>query len=169
MTWLTQTFAGNEHTAKEAASLTEEVYLTIGKFSANMQNIEQACAASKIKEQWLKNFIDGNVNLSPEQKGEYLAQANAALNFGNQVMMSAMQVPQTIDITKEVNRLMQQDLPPVASPAQWNRYTMAPVVNELRQQSMLSGSTVDGVESFKNIGRVATGKISPIQAVEISG
>lgn len=55
-----------------------------------------------------------------------------------------MQAPQMINITEEINRLMQQDLPPVASPAQWNpqwnRYTMAPVVNELGQQAMLMGA-----------------------------
>lgn len=234
VTWLAQTFAGDKNTAKDAASLTEEVYATIGRFSANMRNIEQAVAAGKTKEQWLKNFVESNINLTPQQKGEYLAQANAALNFGNQVMSATMQAPQMINITEEVNQLMQQDLPPVDPNAQWNRYTMAPVVNQIGQQAMLmgangvmlpmpqvtaeeilpqdvteeqSGSTVDeglkmaaaaaikighaagkipflpkvmpisaitniacvGVESFKNIGRVVTGKISPLQAVENVG
>ena len=234
VTWLAQTFAGDKNTAKDAASLTEEVYATIGRFSANMRNIEQAVAAGKTKEQWLKNFVESNINLTPQQKGEYLAQANAALNLGNQVMSATMQAPQMINITEEVNQLMQQDLPPVDPNAQWNRYTMAPVVNQIGQQAMLmgangvmlpmpqvpaeeilpqdvteeqSGSTVDeglkmaaaaaikighaagkipflpkampisaitniacvGVESFKNIGRVVTGKISPLQAVENVG
>ena len=234
VTWLAQTFASDKNTAKDAASLTEEVYATIGRFSANMRNIEQAVAAGKTKEQWLKNFVESNINLTPQQKGEYLAQANAALNFGNQVMSATMQAPQMINITEEVNQLMQQDLPPVDPNAQWNRYTMAPVVNQIGQQAMLmgangvmlpmpqvpaeeilpqdvteeqSGSTVDeglkmaaaaaikighaagkipflpkampisaitniacvGVESFKNIGRVVTGKISPLQAVENVG
>lgn len=234
VTWLAQTFADNKHTARDAQSLTEEVYTTVGRFSANMRNIERAVAAGKTKEQWLKNFIEGNVNLTAQQKGEYLAQANAALNLGNQVMSTTMQAPQTIDITAEVNQLMQQDLPPVNPNAQWNRYTMAPVVNEIGQQAMLMGangamlpmprvpaeeilpqdvieeergSVVDeglkmaaaaaikighaagkipflpkvmpvnaitniacvGVESFKNVGRVVTGKISPLQAVENIG
>lgn len=236
VTWLAQTLAGNKHTAEEAVSLTEEIYSTIGRFNANMRNIEQACAAGKTKEQWLKNFIEGNVNLTPQEKGEYLAQANAALNFGNQVMTTTMQAPQMINITEEVNRLMQQDLPPVAPNTQWNKYTMAPVVNQIGEQAMLMGangmmmpvdmsqmpgeeilqgdfieeergSVVDeglkmaaaaaikighasgkipflpkampvsaitniacvGVESFKNIGRVAMGKISPMQAVENVG
>lgn len=236
LTWLAQTFASNKHTAQDAASLTEEVYATIGRFSANMRNIEQACAAGKTKEQWLKNFIEGNVNLTPQQKGEYLAQASAALNLGNQVMSATMQAPQMINITEEVNQLMQQDLPPVDPNAQWNRYTMAPVVNEIGQQAMLMGangiilpadmpqmpneeilegdfteeergSVVDeglkmaaaaaikighaagkipflpkampisaitniacvGVETFKNIGRVVTGKITPLQAMENVG
>ena len=234
VTWLAQTFASDKNTAKDAASLTEEVYATIGRFSANMRNIEQAVAAGKTKEQWLKNFVESNINLTPQQKGEYLAQANAALNLGNQVMSATMQAPQMINITEEVNQLMQQDLPPVDPNAQWNRYTMAPVVNQIGQQAMLmgangvmlpmpqvpaeeilpqdvteeqSGSTVDeglkmaaaaaikighaagkipflpkampisaitniacvGVESFKNIGRVVTGKISPLQAVENVG
>ena len=145
-----------------------------------------------------------------------------------------MQAPQIIDITAEVNQIMQQDLPPVTSTAQWNCYTMAPIVNEIGQQAMLmgangmmipmpqrpaeeilkqdviedaNGSVVDdglkmaaavaikighaagkipflpkampisaitnivcvGVESFKNIGNVATGKISPLQAMENIG
>ena len=234
VTWLAQTFAGNKHTAQDAATLTEEVYATIGRFSANMRQIEQACAAGKTKEQWLKNFIEGNVNLTPQQKGEYLAQANTALNLGNQVMSTTMQAPQMINITEEVNQIMQQELPPADPNAQWNRYTMAPVVNEIGQQAVLMGangvmmpmpqmpageilpqdvteeergSVVDeglkmaaaaaikighaagkipflpkampisaitniacvGVESFKNIGRVATGKISPLQAIENIG
>ena len=236
VTWLAQTFAGNKHTAKDAASLTEEVYSTIARFNANMRSIEQACAAGKTKEQWLKNFIEATPGLTEQQKGEYLAQANAALTFGNQVMAATMDSPTTIDITAEVNQLMQQDLPPANPNAQWNRYTMVPVVNEISQQAMLMGangaiipadisqmpseeilqgdfteeergSVVDeglkmaaaaaikighaagkipflpkampvsvitniacvGVESFKNIGRVVTGKISPMQAVENIG
>ena len=236
VTWLAQTFAGNKYTESEAPSLTEEVCATIGRFNANMRNIERACAAGKTKEQWLKNFIEGNVNLSPQEKGEYLAQANTALNLGNQVMTASMDAPQMINITQEVNQLMQQDLPPVDPNAQWNRYTMAPVVNQIGQQAMLMGangmmipadmmqmpseeilqedfieeergSIIDeglkmaataalkighaagkipflpksmpigaitniacvGVESFKNIGRVVTGKISPLQAVENIG
>ena len=235
VTWLAKTFASNKHTADEAATLTEEVFSTIGRFNANMQQIEQACAAGKTKEQWLKNFIEGNVDLTPQQKGEYLSQANAALTFGNQVMNATMQAPQTIDITAEVNQLMQQDLPPVAPNAQWNRYTMAPVINQVGQQAMIigangtmlplemqmpgeevlpqdiieeeRGSVVDeglkmaaaaaikiahsagkipflpktmpvsaianiacvGVETFKNVGRVITGKVSPLQAVENIG
>lgn len=113
-----KSFAGNEHTASEAESLTEEVFATIGRFNANMRQIEQACAAGKTKEQWLKSFIEGNTNLTPEEKGEYLAQANAALVLGNQVMAATTQAPQTIDITATVNQLMQQDLPPVNAPAQ---------------------------------------------------
>lgn len=236
VTWLAQTFAGNKYTQREAASLTEEVYATIARFSANMRNIEQACAAGKTKEQWLKNFIEGNVNLTAQEKGEYLAQANAALNFGNQVMTATMEAPQMINITQEVNQLMRQDLPPVDPNAQWNRYTMAPVVNQIGEQAMLMGangmmlplnamqmpseeilpgnfieeergSVIDeglkmaaaaaikighaagkipflpkampisaitniacvGVESFKNIGRVVTGKISPLEAIENVG
>ena len=236
VTWLAQTFAGNEHTASEAASLTEEVFATIDRFNANMRQIEQACAAGKTKEQWLKSFIEGNTNLTPQEKGEYLAQANAALALGNQVMAATAQAPQTIDITATVNQLMQQDLPPVNAPAQWNRHTMAPIVNDIGQQAMLMGangaiipfdasqiqgeeilqgdfteeergSVVDeglkmaaaaaikighaagkipflpkalpvsaitniacvGVEGIKNIGRVVTGKISPMQAVENIG
>lgn len=236
ITWLAQTFAGNKYTKSEAASLTEEVCATIGRFNTNMRNIERAVAAGKTKEQWLKNFIEGNVNLSSQEKGEYLAQANAALNLGNQFMTATMDAPQMINITQEVNQLMKQDLPPVDTNAQWNRYTMTPVVNEIGQQAMLMGangmmipadmmqmpgeeilqenfieedrgSVVDeglkmaaaaaikighaagkipflpkampisaitniacvGVESFKNIGRVAMGKISPIEAVENVG
>ena len=236
VTWLAQTFAGNKYTSQEAASLTEEVYSTIGRFNANMRNIERACAAGKTKEQWLKNFIEGNPNLTTQQKGEYLEQANAALNLGNQVMAATMDAPQMINITAEVNQLMKQDLPPVDPNAHWNRYTMTPVVNEVGQQAMLMGangmmipvdmaqfpaeeilpegyleeergSIVDeglkmaaaaaikighaagkipflpkklpvsaitniacvGVETFKNIGRVAMGKISPMQAVENVG
>lgn len=236
ITWLAQTFAGNKYTAGQAASLTEEVYSTIGRFNANMRNIEQACAAGRTKEQWLKNFIESAPNLTVQEKGEYLAQANAAFNFGNQVMAATMQAPQTIDITAEVNQLMQQDLPPVDPNAQWNRHTLAPIVNQIGQQAMLMGahgmmlpveamqmqgeeilpadvmdeergSVVDeglkmaaaaalkighmagkipflpkalpvsaltniacvGVEGFKNIGRVVTGKISPMQAVENVG
>ena len=52
VTWLAQTFAGNKHTAKDAQSLTEEVYATVGRFSANMRNIEQACAAGKTRGCW---------------------------------------------------------------------------------------------------------------------
>ena len=236
VTWLAQTFAGNKYTKSEAQSLTEEVFSTIGRFNANMRNIDRACAAGKTKEQWLKNFIESNVNLTPQEKGEYLAQANAALNFGNQVMTATMDTPQMINITQEVNQLMKQDLPPVDPNAQWNRYTMTPVVNQIGQQAMLMGangvmlpldasqmpseeilpedfveeersSIVDeglkmaaaaalkishaagkipflpkampinaitniacvGVESFKNIGRVVTGKISPLQAMENIG
>lgn len=236
VTWLAQTFAGNKYTRSEAASLTEQVCATIGRFNANMRSIEQACAAGKTKEQWLKNFIESNVNLTAQEKGEYLAQANAALNLGNQVMTASMDAPQMINITREVNQLMQQDLPPVDPNAQWNRYTMTPVINQIGQQAMLMGangamlpldtlqiqneeilpenfveeergSVIDeglkmaataalkighaagkipflpksmpigaitniacvGVESFKNIGRVVTGKISPLQAVENIG
>ena len=107
VTWLAQTFAGNKYTAQDAASLTEQVCATIGRFNANMRSIDQACAAGKTKEQWLKNFIEGNVNLSTQEKGEYLAQANAALNLGNQVMTASMDAPQMIKITQEVNQLMQ--------------------------------------------------------------
>jgi len=236
VTWLAQTFASNKHTAQDAATLTEEVFSTIGRFNENMRNIERSCAAGKTKEQWLKNFIEGNPNLTMQEKGEYLAQANAALNFGNQVMTATMQAPQPIDITAQVNQLMQQELPPADPNAQWNRYTMTPVVNQIGQQAMLMGangmimpldipqmpsaeilqgdfteeersSVVDeglkmaaaaaikighaagkipflpkampisaitniacvGVEGFKNIGRVATGKISPRQALENTG
>lgn len=239
LTWLAQTFAKNKSTAADAAKLTEDVYSTINRFSANMRSIEQAAAIGKTKEQWLKNFIEGLDNMTEQQKGEYLNQANAALGYGNQVMMNAMQNPNEINITKEVNQLTQQELPMPANNVQWNRYTMAPTINQVGQQAVLvgangmvmpidmmdpnamqggevidqniieeeRGSVIDeglkmaaaaalkigsvagkipflpkampmsaitniacvGVESFKNIGRVAMGKISPMQAMENIG
>ena len=236
VTWLGRIFAENEHTAHEADSLTDEVYSTVQRFSENMRSVDKFCAEGKNKEAWLQNFINSNTDLTPEQKGEYLSQANAALTLGNHLMEESLKSPQTIDITAEVNQLMQQDLPPVEKSEQWNRYTMNPIVKQIGQQAELMGangalipydvsqvpseeifqqdlteverdSVVDeglklaataaikighaagkipflpkampisaitniacvGVESFKNIGRLATGKISPLQAVENIG
>lgn len=240
VTWLGRIFAGNEHTAHEADSLTNEVYSTVQRFSENMRQIDEHCAkgntANYTKEAWLQKFINSNTDLTPQQKGEYLAQANAALTLGNHLMEESLKAPQTIDITAEVNQLMQQDLPPVETSEQWNRYTIAPVAKQVGEQAAVigahgalvpldasqissaevfqqdltevdRGSVVDeglklaataaikighaagkipflpkvmpisaitniacvGVESFKNIGRLATGKISPMQAVENIG
>ena len=236
VTWLAQIFAQNEHTAQNAEKLTEEVYSTVARFSANMHQINQACKTGKTKEQWLKEYIENNTDLTPQQKFEYLAQANSALSLGNQVMSEIMQSPNTIEITDAVNELMQQDLPAVDSNQQANRYAMADIVKQIEQQAELmgnngamfpldmqqmpseeilqedfteeeSGSGLDeglkmaataalkighvagkipflpkntpitaitniacvGVESVKNIGRVATGKITPMQALENIG
>ena len=234
LTWLAQTLAQNKTTANEAANITEEIYSAVNRFSTNMKSIEQAAAMGKTKEQWLKKFIESDNNMTEQQKGNYINQANAALGYGNQVMMNAMGNSNEMNITNEVNQLMQQELP-TADNVQWNRYTIAPVINQLGQQAILSGangmmipadipmqgsdilqqniieeaigSNLDegmkmaataalkigaaagkipflpkampvsaitniacvGVESFKNIGGVATGKISPMQAMENIG
>ncbi|MBR1646541.1 MAG: hypothetical protein IJ685_07160 [Selenomonadaceae bacterium] len=233
-TWLSKVLTENEHTANEADSLTEEILSTVSRFNTNLRSIEQAAAARQSKEQWLKNFIE-NSNLTEQQKNEYLAQANLALGRGNQVMLNALQDPNTIDITETVNQLTEQN-PPEVNGSKMNRYDRVYLDEQLALQADLigsqgmmipaevsempgeeifqqdlseesTGSSLDeglklaatavlkishaagkipflpknmpvsaitniacvGVESFKNIGRVVTGKISPLQAIENVG
>lgn len=128
VTWLAQTLAKNKDTAKEAAQLTQDIYDTVNRFSANMRAIEQA----KSKEQWLKNFIE-NSNLTEQQKSEYLSQAAMALSTGNQMMNVVMQSPMVADLNQVSAQLMEQDLP--AGNASLNRYERAPLAEQVGQQA----------------------------------
>lgn len=231
LTWLTQTFANNEHTASEADSLANEVFSTVKNFNTNLRSIEQAARKRKTKEQWLKEFIE-NSDLTEQQKSEYLATANKALELGTRVMLS--DTPMSANIVQEVNQLMEKDLS--VENISLNRYERVPVAEQLGHQAALIGvnsmmipdelaneqgeeilqqdlteeplgSKLDegikmaasavlkighaagkipflpketpvkvitnvacvGVETFKNIGRVVTGKISTLQAIENVG
>ena len=228
LTWLTQTFAKNKHTASEAEALANEVSSTVKNFSTNLHSIEQAATNKKTKEQWLKEFIE-NSDLTEQQKSEYLATANKALELGTRVMLG--DTPMSANIAKEINQLLEKDLS--VENISLNRYERVPVAEQLGQQAALIGaqsmmipdellneqgkeifqqdlteeplgSALDeglkmaasavlkishaagkipflpketpvkvitniacvGVESFKNIGQVMTGKISSLQAID---
>ena len=139
-TWLTQILSSNKSTASEAVTLATEICATISRFSANMRDVEKTCAAGKTKEQWLKNFVDKNVNLPPQQKGEYLSQVAAALNLGSQALSDKNQ-----DLTQKVDKLSQQELPPTDPKAQWNKYTTAPIVNKISKQAELMGANSSNI------------------------
>ena len=231
LTWLTQTFANNEHTAADADSLANEVFSTVKNFNTNLRSIEQAAKEHKTEEQYLKEFIE-NSNLTEQQKSEYLTTANKALELGTRIMLSDK--PTSIDITQAVNQLMEQTSSNGTDSL--NRYERIPVAEQLGLQASLIGANIAmlhdempstqgeeilqqdlteeplgspldeglkmaasaivkighaagkipflpketpvkvitniacvGVESFKNIGRVVTGKISPLQAVKNVG
>lgn len=121
-TWLTQILASNKYTAPETAVLAKGIISTIGRFSANMNSINKTCAQGKTKEQWFKNFIEKNVNMPPQEKGEHLAQAAAALSQNE-----------------------------VEKPAQWNKYTSAPVINDIAKQAESVGANGAAIKSAENV------------------
>ena len=233
--WLEKILADNKYTSADSQSIADEIFSSVGRFNTNLQSIEQAAREKKTKEQWLKDFIEKNPNLTEQQKNEYLTQANMALRIGNRVMMNVMDSPTTIDISETINQLVKQELP-TANSNTMNRYDRVYVAEQVGLQAGLiglngtlipneiaetqeeeifqqdlteetSGSKLDegvkmatavalkighaagkipflpkampmsaitniacvGVETFKNIGRVATGKISPLQALENVG
>lgn len=142
-TWLTKILSSNKSTAAEAVTLATEISSTIGRFSQNMRDVEKTCATGKTKEQWLKSFVEKNVNLPPQEKGEYLAQVNAALNLGSQSMAD------NTDLTQKVNQLEKQELPPTDPKAQWNKYTITPTVNKIGKQAELMGANSSSADTAK--------------------
>ena len=225
-TWLTGVLSANKDTASDAQRLSRTIQSSVGRFSQNMQSINDACTEGKTKEKWLKEFIQNNSDLNQDEKCHYLAQVEAALKRGNEVMVNFVIAPAPVDLSQE-------ELPSDEQTAQWSRYT---TINNIAQQSVLMGSNgvqilidqnalqgeeilqddiseeslnpkideglkmataaalkigqvagkipclpkdtplsviIDiacvGVEMVKNIGRVATGKISPMQAMENIG
>ena len=144
-TWLTKILSSNKSTAADAVALAAEISSTIGRFSQNMRDVEKNCAAGKTKEQWLRSFIEKNVNLPPQEKGEYLAQVNAALNLGSQTLADKNQT----DLTQKVNQLEKQELPPTDPKAQWNKYTMTPNINKISKQAELMGANSSSADMPK--------------------
>ncbi len=142
-TWLTKILSSNKSTAADAVALAVEISSTIGRFSQNMRDIEKNCAAGKTKEQWLKSFVEKNVDLPPQEKGEYLSQVNAALNLGSQTLAD------NTDLTQKVNQLNQQELPPTDPKAQWNKYTMTPNINKISKQAELMGANISSADTPK--------------------
>ena len=127
-TWLTGILASHEATADNANSMSRTIQSTVNRFSANMQDIDATCAAEpdKTKTRWLKDFISSNPDLNQEEKRHYLAQVDAALRRGNEVMVNFIIAPTPTDMTHD-------DL----SSAQWNRYS---TINDIAQQSVLMGA-----------------------------
>lgn len=125
-TWLTGILASHESTADNAKSMSRTIQSTVNRFSENMQDIDTTCATrpDKTKTKWLKDFISSNPDLNQEEKRHYLAQVDAALRRGNEIMVNFIIAP--ADIT-------QAELPP----AQWNRYT---TIDDISQQSVLMGA-----------------------------
>ena len=225
-TWLTGVLSANKDTASDAQRLSKTIQSSVGRFSENMRSMNDACTEGKTKEKWLKEFIQNNVDLNPEEKNVYLAQIEAALKRGNEVMVNFIIAPAPVDISQE-------ELPATEQDVHWSRYT---TINDISQQSVLMGANgvqvliaqnslqgeeilqdditeeslnpkldeglkmaaaaalkighvagkipclpkdtplsaiIDiacvGVEMLKNIGRVATRKISPMQAMENIG
>lgn len=142
-TWLTKILSSNKSTAADAVALAVEISSTIGRFSQNMRDIEKNCAAGKTKEQWLKSFVEKNVDLPPQEKGEYLAQINAALNLGSQTLAD------NTELTQKVNQLEKQELPPTDPKAQWNKYTMTPNINKISKQAELMGANISSADTPK--------------------
>ena len=134
LTWLTQTFANNKHTASEAEAIANEVSSTVKNFSTNLRSIEQAVAKKKTKEQWLKEFIE-NSDLTEQQKSEYLATANKALELGTRVLLG--DTPMSANIAKEINQLLEKDLS--VENISLNRYERVPVAEQLGHQAALIG------------------------------
>ena len=121
-TWLTQILASNKYTASEATVLANGIILTIGRFSANMNSINKTCAEGKTKEQWFKNFVEKSINMPPQEKGEHLAQVDATLSQSE-----------------------------VEKPAQWNKYTSAPVINDIAKQAETIGANGAAIKPDENV------------------
>ena len=136
-TWLTGFLAANETTAKDAPGLSRTIQAAVGRFSENMKDLDASCAARRTKERWLKDFIKSNADLNQEQQQQYLAQVDAALRRGNEVMVNFIIAPAPVDVTQE-------NLPPVEQDAHWD----GTIINDIAQQSVLMG--YNGVQILIN-------------------
>lgn len=122
--------------AEEAMQMSQEFSATIGRFSENLNAIQESCATGNTREEWLRNTLAKNAEgKNTQEYANYLEQVNENLTAGNAVVRKAMQSPGTfINLSEEA--LAEED---ELNDVEWNRYKLQNLSASIANQAELAG------------------------------
>lgn len=139
-TWLVETLKKHTNLSdEEAQKVGEEIINAVQIYCDTKAALNIANSQGKTKEDWLKEFIDENIDTRNAEQVEYLAQAVSALENGNKTMTEILQSSdETSNVNLKINELARQE---VSMPENFSAdpFTVAEIKDNLANQSNLLG------------------------------